>query len=59
MRILTKKDDGIGSSTSFGPTEGIVEDDSINEVKSAPTKRNKSAYKGGQGVKKNYMGSNT
>ena len=53
MHILSKKDDNIGSSTSFGINDGINEDDSINDVKSAPIKRNKSAYKPGQGMKKN------
>ena len=53
MHLLSKKEDNIGSSTSFGINDGVAEDDSINEVKSAPIKRNKSAYKGGYNVKKN------
>jgi len=59
MHILCKKEDNIGSSTSFGLNDGVAEDDSINEVKSAPTKRNKSAYKGGQMMKKNQLGFTT
>ena len=45
LHLLSKNNDAaFASQTSFGLAEN--EDDSVNEVKSAPTKRNKSAYKG-------------
>ena len=46
MRILSKKEDNADSSTGFGVTDGIPEDDSVNEAKSTQAKRIKSAYKG-------------
>ena len=50
MRILSKKEDQIGSSTSFGLPDGIPDDEdySVTDTKSAQNKRIKSAYKGGQ-----------
>ena len=49
MRILSKKEDNMVSSTSFGVADGIPDDEdySVNETKSNQNKRIKSAYKGG------------
>jgi len=56
LHLLSKNNDAaFGSQTSFGLADGIIEDDSINEVKSAPTKRNKSAYKSNQNKKNTNM----